>query len=820
MNKNTKLFISCAFITTAVALPSLGFSSWKTKSQSKDFGISSSDKKNTKPVAYIKGQETIKYTTIEKALEVAEQNSANNTIYVIPGTDPIITRECTVATNDTLIFPYDGTTWEDASRDTVRNDNFADGNGDLVKTNRKNLVTLNENAHIINNGTIYIGGVLGTSSSNSRQRPTGHTTGHYVELLMYDGSHITNNGNITNYGYIKSKTRHDVSEEEDNQPFIDNIGPNSNMNLPLVIYDYRGATYALAAYNAKIMPFNVFDFPNSQVKMNFDNLAKLNTTVTLYSSPMRSKIPSSLIRLAEKLLPASLLDGGVQLTELNLLAPSNAIFRVNSGKITMKYTPSENHFLYTTNDLNNQTLFEDYNRTQVILNGDIKFSSTTLNLMNILEINTADYFVPFSYKFDINQLSGTTNISNRVKFLAGSQFNVSKNSILNINRDTYFYIDYIDEVTYATEVTLYPKSVSQAQLIDNGLVNINSNFAGKITSETNNAQLTTSTSANFSVNSSELMTSSSSGLNINYEYITLTGNGYGTISDDPNFENPELNVFSAGKNYFSNINGVWYGEKSLLTPSETRTNKTGSFSLRDLIECFDEKTTLITEQGPKNIKFISSKDKVLCFDHFKGKFVYQDIIVKVNHGYSKAVHIELNFENDIRFGIVNEHGLFCIEDQSYVTINEYNFNIYINKNFAIYKDGKLNKTKLLSAKLEMIETESYAIITYSSFNCVANGLLNIINILDGLYNIYPYDENLKYDEDIVKKYAEKYGLFKYKEVKLLVSEYVFNAFNGPYFKPLILSKKVSLKKLLSYLTLLKKYKSIGHIEIDKINGFN
>ena len=803
MNKNTKLFISCAFITTAVALPSLGFSSWKTKSQSKDFGISSSDKKNTKPVAYIKGQETIKYTTIEKALEVAGNNNANNTIYVIPGTEPTITGECIVAANDTLIFPYDGTTWEEASRNTVQNDYFADGNESLVEANRKNLVTLDENAHLINNGTIYVGGILGTSVSGSRQRPTGHTTGSYVELLMSDGSQITNKGNITCYGYIKSKNRHDI--DDITQPFINNIGSNASMNLPLCIYDFRGATYALSAYHQKIMPFNIFDFPNSQVKMNFDSLSKFNTTVSMYSDGLKG------------------IGAGVQTTNLNLIGATNAIFKINSGEVSMQYTPSESNFGYTTNDVRSDTPISSLNTTKINLNGDISFSSAQLTLAGRLDVNTADFIVPFSYKFQIHQLSGITSIDNKVKFLAGTTYTVNPSATLNINNLSYFYINYIDEVTYATNSTIYPKAVPQASLVNNGIVNINSNFAGKITSNIANSLIVISSSASTNAISQELITANmKTDLfhlgDIDYSYINISGNAYGSISDNQEFSNPSEKVFLNSTNYTSNNNGVWFGTKSNQIPEENKSSSSGEFNAMDLLGCFDENTTLLTNKGKVNIKFIHENDLVLAYDHFTGKLNFQPVAVKINHGLNKYFHILLEFTQDISFGIVQEHGLFCFDEKKYVSINKNNYKLYLGKEFAIFNENKLKKVRLLKAKGEEKITNSYTIITYSSFNCVANKLLNVTNVLYSLYNLYSYDEKLIYNQEEILESVNKYGIFKYADLKPYFSNYVYNAFNLKYYKALVSENKTSIAELCSYLELLKDYKSLGHIEIDKITG--
>ena len=136
--KKKVLLVSSAFTTTLISANSIGYALWfLNESKSNEFATIEFDNKNAKPVAYIEGQESTKYTSIEKALKVAENDSNNNTIYVIPGTNPIIEGECLVDTGDTLVFPYDGTTWQDSTRNNVTNDNFADSSLEQVNQNRK-----------------------------------------------------------------------------------------------------------------------------------------------------------------------------------------------------------------------------------------------------------------------------------------------------------------------------------------------------------------------------------------------------------------------------------------------------------------------------------------------------------------------------------------------------------------------------------------------------------------------------------------------------------------------------------------------------------
>lgn len=198
---NTKYFF-IVFILFIYSLFNIGSSSFVINKEIdiKNISISNGDKA---VCYYEKDNKQYKYTTIEKALEVCKNDTSNNTIYVIPGTNPIITRDCEIASGDTLCLPYDGKTYEDTTR-SKQSDTFIDTNATGVNNNRKSLVKVEDNVSITNNGTIIVGGELGRGASN--QRPTGHTVGRYSEILLGYNSKIMNNNNstINLYGYIKN----------------------------------------------------------------------------------------------------------------------------------------------------------------------------------------------------------------------------------------------------------------------------------------------------------------------------------------------------------------------------------------------------------------------------------------------------------------------------------------------------------------------------------------------------------------------------------------------------------------------------------------
>ena len=164
-------------------------SSFVFTAESKEYEIFESS--NVQPVCYISEDNPRYFTTIERALEVAGSNEASDTIYVIPNNilnNVTITRDCTIDNLDTLILPYEGTTWDFREGPTELKNRFADDSPAMVSQNRKTLVTIKQGVTLNVKGTLNIGGILG-NASNGYQGLQGQTSGSYSEILMETRRH-------------------------------------------------------------------------------------------------------------------------------------------------------------------------------------------------------------------------------------------------------------------------------------------------------------------------------------------------------------------------------------------------------------------------------------------------------------------------------------------------------------------------------------------------------------------------------------------------------------------------------------------------------
>ena len=93
--KKSRFVTITSLLMGFVSLISFCFGSW-TFIQDKN--VNAFEISNAKPVAYISSDTSVKYTTVEKALDVAK---SGETVYVIPGTNPTIKNNAVIKTGVT-----------------------------------------------------------------------------------------------------------------------------------------------------------------------------------------------------------------------------------------------------------------------------------------------------------------------------------------------------------------------------------------------------------------------------------------------------------------------------------------------------------------------------------------------------------------------------------------------------------------------------------------------------------------------------------------------------------------------------------------------
>ena len=467
---NRKRFITLSAIAAGfIFLFSFCFGSW-TFVQDKDvgFGFQSSE---AKPVAYIDGKDTIKYSTVKKALDVAV---SGETVYVIPGARNTERGTLTIKSGVTLKLPYGEKTSKDtlnALENTLSTGTFSDeSNENLLSSNIK------INGTLINKGTLEIGAELGGAKGGTQLGLA--VQGKYSQITLLGNSKIDNYGTINCYGYIKE------TEVNGIRPTIVNYS-GSTAYMPMCVYDWNGGSYAIACNQADVLPINMFDFPNVRPSIKYNYGSKLQVLFRVnISNP---------ISLGED-QPWRNVD---RTNIIGKIEDNNAFFMLSSGaSLTLDYQGKSD--IYTTNDAKINSSLDALNITNVKIAGGVTLGNLTMSLQigeNNASIETSKVFCPISYKFDIEVLSGAKlTFSQKTKFLAGSKMVIDKGATVVFNEPCVFYQE--NQSLQKKEYNQYPNKLNKTTLINNGILELNSSFGGFI--DVNGIDAVIKTAANFS----------------------------------------------------------------------------------------------------------------------------------------------------------------------------------------------------------------------------------------------------------------------------------------------------------------------------------
>ena len=413
--------------------------------------------------AYVKinnSGDPIYYATVEQALNNYADYTESVYVYVIPGTtsspkEITIDKECEVGSNVTLNFPIAGETIENPDNSTSVN-GFGSENSRVVTYVKINSINNSATITINEGGTVNIGGQRCSTS------PQSATSGDCVVLELQENARIDCHGTINCYGFIK--------ESEDNNNSLINVYSAGEISQPLIIYDWSGGTKnpgnVLYKYpetgGIKTFPFNYFDTIQIAPEIRFYNGANLIGMVWVF-------VPTTSSSVKEK---------GTLIGNNGLIRPSPS----NSDRddyISWKCTDiGANNSL--TNSKTNHII-------DIVVNGNYNLESFFIPMsVNIIisidiDINSAEYFLPFSNFFNLTIKSGSNvNVNEKVKMMPGSSLLIEPNAILNINNQ-FIVENPEDPEAFTTNLIFgYRSNPTPASFINNGIVNINAQFGGYI----------------------------------------------------------------------------------------------------------------------------------------------------------------------------------------------------------------------------------------------------------------------------------------------------------------------------------------------------
>ena len=242
------------------------------------------------------------------------------------------------------------------------------------------------------------------------------------------------------------------------------------------------------------------------------------------------------------------------------------------------------------------------------------------------------------------------------------------------------------------------------------------------------------------------------------------------------------------------FNGWWTAKSGgtkidATTKVEITANQTLYAHWNENTSCIAAGTLITMADGTtKKVEDLKPGDMVLVFNHYKGEFEFMPVIYNV-HDYEDWTYYDilyLYFDDGTTIRIYASHCFLDMATMTYVAISNENVDNYIGHNFyAADFDGKTYKDKtikLIGYEIVNEYTGVYGPTTYGNLNCFAEGLLNIPADNDPFINTFVMNSNLKYDEDLMAKDIETYGLYTYEDFRPYISEDIYNAYNGQYIK--------------------------------------
>lgn len=540
---------------------SIGFSRWKIYSENSyidtEIGTKGDD-----AVAYIKdGSSKTYYTSLEKAIDVANSKTSNIDVWVIPGTVYTLesnkSKKITINKNVTLQLPFQdeivfdvfkgsGTTYDSKGSEAVSSTIALDNPSTYLKTQ----ITLGSNVELVNNGTINIGGVIGGMGGGVSGTPCGQTCHYYSEILCNGltedlNPQITNNGTIKNQGSIASTNSDLVGIENTSGSILKSV---------LVIGENRGGSALLALgggliwagldmLSYKCSPFNTVYMPNISTNVKCDNGSTVYGLGSMYGNNEHNQVEIRMYGNASNFLIQS--TGGYVISKF---------VRLNGKKYQDVdfYGDHSLHYL------------------------EMKVKAAKGDMVLERTVKTDTVLFPLSYLNDVsfNSINGAkANVtsSQDIKVLPGGKLTIGENVSFSIGNLAVYDSSFVDPLT---DGVTYPSIKEDGLFVLSGDASID-NLGGYVTIGKESATLI--------INKSNSVTSKQiegNPANTKYkDYVfnaksSFSSNKGITVETNPILANVSYNAFKSSKNEF------YFSTKFEMKISAATTSYTSSWGNR------------------------------------------------------------------------------------------------------------------------------------------------------------------------------------------------------------------------------------------------
>ena len=200
----------------------------------------------------------------------------------------------------------------------------------------------------------------------------------------------------------------------------------------------------------------------------------------------------------------------------------------------------------------------------------------------------------------------------------------------------------------------------------------------------------------------------------------------------------------------------------------------------------------------KNVEDITDKDTLLVWDIVEGGWKKAPILFVEHDSEEERDVIELEFDNNISLGIIDDHGLFNTTLMKYVYIKTLEDAMqYIGHEF-FYRESEcyIKKLKLNNATVSHKKITAHSPCTAKHLCIIANDILTMPGNTEPFTNVCDVNpDTLCYDDKQLFNYIETFGLFSEKDFEGILPPSIFFAFQGPLLKIKIAKGETSMEEI-------------------------
>ena len=195
----------------------------------------------------------------------------------------------------------------------------------------------------------------------------------------------------------------------------------------------------------------------------------------------------------------------------------------------------------------------------------------------------------------------------------------------------------------------------------------------------------------------------------------------------------------------------------------------------------------LADGSQKKVEDLTGEELLLVWNLETGSFDTAPIVFIDSDAECEYEIINLIFSDGTEVKVISEHAFWDYDLNEYVYLDRYAgkyIGHWFNKQ-TTDDDGNFANTavQLTDVVITYEVTTAYSPVTYSHLCYYVNGMLSMPGGISGLFNIFEVDpETMMYDREAMEADIAEYGLFTYEDFEGLISEEVFEAFNGKYLK--------------------------------------